>query len=139
MFPGEAIPANELVLRLQPDEAIYVKANVKEPGLKTKPVASELDLSYNARFKDSNMFDAYTRLILDVLRGSQAAFVRDDELRAAWKIFTPILHQIQNEKIKPLPYEYGSRGPIESDELLAKVGFRYHEGLYQWSPPPGSL
>jgi glucose-6-phosphate 1-dehydrogenase len=139
MFPGETIPANELVLRLQPDEAIYVKANVKEPGLKTKPVASELDLSYKARFKDSTMFDAYTRLILDVLRGSQAAFVRDDELRAAWKIFTPILHQIQNEKIKPLPYEYGSRGPIESDELLAKVGFRYHEGLYQWTPPPGSL
>ena len=79
------------------------------------------------------MFDAYTRLILDTLRGSQAAFVRDDELRAAWKIFTPLLHKIEREKIAPIKYEFGSRGPKESDELLAKVGFKYNSD-YTWSP-----
>uniref|UniRef100_A0A7S4JW14 Glucose-6-phosphate 1-dehydrogenase n=1 Tax=Odontella aurita TaxID=265563 RepID=A0A7S4JW14_9STRA len=132
MFPGSKIPTNELVLRLQPDEAIYMKANVKAPGLSTTPVTSELDLSYKSRFADTVMFDAYTRLILDVLRGSQAAFVRDDELRAAWKIFTPVLHRIEKEKIKPIPYEYGGRGPKESDELLQKAGFSYHGGEYKW-------
>lgn len=134
MFPGEDIPANELVLILQPNEAIYMKANVKEPGLSTTPISSDLDLTYKSRFSDVTMFDAYTRLLLDVLRGGQAAFVRDDELRAAWKIFTPILHQIESEKIKPIPYDYGSRGPRESDELLAKVGYKYHGGSYTWEP-----
>jgi len=132
MFPGEGIPPNELVMRLQPDEAVYMKVNVKEPGLKTSPVTSELDLTYKKSFAGAFNVDAYTRLILDVLRGSQAAFVRDDELRAAWKIFTPVLHRIEREKIRPITYAYGSRGPEEADTLLAKMGFKYHAD-YKWS------
>lgn len=131
MFPGEKIPHNELVMRLQPDEAVYMKMNVKEPGLRTTPVTSELDLTYKSSFPDAFNVDAYTRLILDVLRGSQAAFVRDDELRSAWKIFTPVLHRIEREKVQPIKYAYGSRGPAEADELLKKEGFKYH-AEYEW-------
>lgn len=133
MFPNVDIPANELVLRLQPSEAVYMKTNVKTPGLATACAASELDLSYHKRYAGVDMPDAYTRLLLDVLRGKQATFVRDDELAAAWKIFTPLLHKIEQEKIKPIPYAFGSRGPVESDELISKVGYEYHGGQYQWN------
>jgi glucose-6-phosphate 1-dehydrogenase len=51
------------------------------------------------------MPDAYERLILDVFCGSQMHFVRSDELSEAWRIFTPLLHRIESEKIKPLPYK----------------------------------
>ena len=108
-----------------------MKMNVKEPGLRTTPVISELDLTYKSSFPDAFNVDAYTRLILDVLRGSQAAFVRDDELRSAWKIFTPVLHRIEREKVQPIKYAYGSRGPSEADELLRKHGFKYHRE-YAW-------
>ncbi|RLN58035.1 hypothetical protein BBP00_00007216 [Phytophthora kernoviae] len=134
MFPGVKIPVQELVMRLQPDEAVYIKMNVKSPGLQTKAISSELDLSYAERYEGAEVPDAYTRLILDVLRGKQAAFVRDDELRAAWTIFTPLLDEIEGQKVKPLPYAFGSRGPKESDELVNKVGFQYHHGAYQWQP-----
>lgn len=30
-----------------------------------------------------------------------------DELREAWRIFTPLLHQIEREKPQPIPYVYG--------------------------------
>jgi len=53
------------------------------------------------------MPEAYERLILDVFTGSQINFVRSDELYEAWRIFTPILHQIEQEKVKPLPYVFG--------------------------------
>lgn len=122
----------ELVMRLQPDEAVYMRTNVKSPGLGTAPVASELNLTYKSRY-DVEIFDAYTRLILEVLRGSQSYFVRDDELKAAWAIFTPLLHQIENDKVKPIPYEYGGRGPKESDELIEKLGYAYHGGKYKWN------
>jgi glucose-6-phosphate 1-dehydrogenase len=131
MFGGQHIPSNELVLRLQPNEAIYMKTNVKSPGLKTIPVASELNLSYEERYVNSEIFDAYTRLILEVIRGRQATFVRDDELKAAWAIFTPLLHQIEKEKIRPILYEYGSRGPRESDKLIERAGYQYHGGGYK--------
>lgn len=132
MFAGQEIPEQELVMKLQPEEAVYMKTNVKSPGLATKPMTSELDLSYKYRFDDVEMFDAYTRLILEVIRGRQATFVRDDELKASWDIFTPLLHRIEKEKIEPIKYEYGSRGPAESDELVARVGYQYHGGTYQW-------
>ena len=60
-----------------------------------------------------------------MLRGKQATFVRDDELLAAWEIFSPVLHQIEQGALKPIPYVFGSRGPKESDELIEKVGFTY--------------
>jgi len=53
------------------------------------------------------MPDAYERLILDVFCGSQINFVRIDELAEAWRIFTPVLHAIEAQKPKPLPYTYG--------------------------------
>lgn len=51
--------------------------------------------------------DAYERLILDVFCGSQINFVRIDELAEAWRIFTPVLHAIEAQKPKPVPYKYG--------------------------------
>eukprot|EP00186_Timspurckia_oligopyrenoides_P005049 CAMPEP_0182441528 /NCGR_PEP_ID=MMETSP1172-20130603/504_1 /TAXON_ID=708627 /ORGANISM="Timspurckia oligopyrenoides, Strain CCMP3278" /LENGTH=472 /DNA_ID=CAMNT_0024635877 /DNA_START=34 /DNA_END=1449 /DNA_ORIENTATION=- len=87
LYPDSAqLNRNEFVMRMQPNEAIYMKCNVKHPGLGGEPVMSELDLSYKDRFPDefSKLPDAYTRLILEVLRGNQAAFVREDELRNAW-------------------------------------------------------
>jgi len=129
---GGEVARNELVMRLQPNEAVYTKLNVKEPGLRTAPVTTALDLTYKSEFPDAVLFDAYTRLMLDTLRGSQAHFVRDDELRAAWKIFTPLLHKIERERVKPIAYEYGSRGPVEADELLKRNGFVYNPN-YKWS------
>eukprot|EP00463_Aulacantha_scolymantha_P003645 TRINITY_DN4520_c0_g1_i1.p2 TRINITY_DN4520_c0_g1~~TRINITY_DN4520_c0_g1_i1.p2 ORF type:complete len:89 (-),score=9.20 TRINITY_DN4520_c0_g1_i1:241-507(-) len=67
--------------------------------------------------------EAYERLIYDVVRGDHNLFVRSDELTASWNIFTPVLHQIEKDKIKPVEYKYGSRGPQESDKLIQSVGY----------------
>uniref|UniRef100_A0A8C6PAH1 glucose-6-phosphate dehydrogenase (NADP(+)) n=1 Tax=Nothobranchius furzeri TaxID=105023 RepID=A0A8C6PAH1_NOTFU len=125
---------NELVVRVQPNEAIYAKMMSKKPGVYFSPEETELDLTYKSRYKDVKLPDAYERLILDVFCGSQMHFVRSDELREAWRIFTPLLHHIEEKKPQPIPYKYGSRGPAEADELVQKVGFRY-EGTYKWVNP----
>ena len=63
-------------LRLQPDEAIYMKIVVKKPGLEMDSIVSELDLSYKQRYTGAVIPDAYERLILDAIRGDQQHFVR---------------------------------------------------------------
>ncbi|XP_005926249.1 glucose-6-phosphate 1-dehydrogenase isoform X1 [Haplochromis burtoni] len=131
---GTQCRRNELVVRVQPNEAVYAKMMSKKPGVYFSPEETELDLTYKSRYKDVKLPDAYERLILDVFCGSQMHFVRSDELREAWRIFTPLLHQIEKEKPKPIPYNYGSRGPQEADDLVQKVGFRY-EGTYKWVNP----
>jgi len=66
-----------------------------------------------------------------VVRGDHNLFVRSDELVAAWKIFTPLLHFIEGNKVAPLKYAYGSRGPKEADELMGKYGFELTKD-YRW-------
>ncbi|KAJ9110265.1 hypothetical protein QFC19_001668 [Naganishia cerealis] len=121
------IPRNELVLRIQPDEAIYMKMNAKTPGLLTRAIPIELDLSYKRRFDRAKIPEAYESLILDAFKGDHSNFVRDDELDVAWEIFTPILHWIDGkdgEPPKPESYPYGSRGPAKLDEFINQYGFK---------------
>jgi len=122
---------NELVIRVQPNEAVYLKFNAKKPGLNSDTVTTELNLSYQSRY-DVRLPDAYERLIYDVLRGDHNLFVRVDELEAAWAIFTPILHKLEGEKIKPEIYPFGSRGPTSADALTSRYGFERNEG-YVWT------
>lgn len=131
---GQSYQRNELVVRVQPDEAIYLKMRTKKPGVHLSPEETELDLTYKSRYKNVTLPDAYERLLLDVFCGNQMHFVRSDELREAWRIFTPLLHQIEREKRQPILYKYGSRGPNEADDLVKRVGFSY-EGTYKWVQP----
>lgn len=80
------ISRNELVIRIQPSEAVYLKLNAKTPGLYTRAVPVDMDLTYKRRFGEVNIPEAYEALILDALRGDHSNFVRDDELDVAWKV-----------------------------------------------------
>lgn len=126
------IARNELVIRIQPDEAVYMKLNTKTPGLVTRAIPTELDLTYKKRFQDAKIPEAYESLILDAFKGDHSNFVRNDELDVAWKIFTPILHWIDGKAgtpPKPEPYPYGSRGPKELQAFIERYGYqRSNEG-----------
>jgi glucose-6-phosphate 1-dehydrogenase len=80
------IARNELVIRIQPSEAVYLKMNAKTPGLQTRAIPTEMDLTYKRRFTESKIPEAYEALILDALRGDHSNFVRNDELDVAWKV-----------------------------------------------------
>ena len=117
-----------------------MKITTKQPGLEGGSRHTELDLSYKKRFGDEakSLPDAYERLILDVLRNDHNLFVRADELVAAWAIFTPVLHELEREKVKPLMYEYKSRGPKEADDLIHRVGYTRTD-KYTWSAEQSKL
>ncbi|KAG6900957.1 hypothetical protein C0993_004394 [Termitomyces sp. T159_Od127] len=124
------IARNELVIRIQPSEAVYLKLNAKTPGLYTRAIPTEMDLTYKRRFTESKIPEAYEALILDALKGDHSNFVRNDELDVAWKIFTPILHWIDGlsgPRPRPVTYPYGSRGPKELEAFVEKYGYKRAE------------
>ena len=115
--------ASELVMRLQPSPSLSFNLNIKSPGLSTAPMSTSMTMNYEDMPNLSNP-DAYTRLLLDVIRGKQGSFVRDDELRHSWEIFTPLLHAIDDTDVRPLSYKSGSKGPAKREDwmrLMAKV------------------
>ena len=137
LFQGQA--RNELVIRVQPNEAVYMKLLVKNPGLNMDPIISELDLSYATRYSDAYIPEAYEALLLDVLRGDRSNFVRNDELSAAWRIFTPVLKQIDEGAVEPEPYAYGSRGPASLGDFVKRYGYSRANMPYNWAPSsPGN-
>ncbi len=120
---------NELVIRVQPDEAIYVRIVSKVPGLTSRMEEARLNLFYRHAWEESkDIPDAYERLILDVIQGEKSLFIRDDELEVAWNIFTPALKELESKDApKPETYEYGSLGPRESEYLAAKYGIQWSD------------
>ncbi|VFQ81047.1 unnamed protein product [Cuscuta campestris] len=115
---------NELVIRVQPDEAVFLKINNKVPGLGMRLDRSNLNLLYSTRYS-KEIPDAYERLLLDAIEGERRLFIRSDELDAAWSLFTPVLKEIEEKKIVPEYYPYGSRGPIGAHYLAARYNVRW--------------
>jgi len=114
---GECPAANELVIRVQPDESIYLSLVNKVPGMGMKLETRNLDLQYKAAFSEQ-IPDAYESLILDVTEDDRSLFIRKDELQASWDIFTPVLHALEEQAIEPERYPFGSDGPPSAKRLL---------------------
>ncbi|KAI4340634.1 hypothetical protein MLD38_025448 [Melastoma candidum] len=115
---------NELVIRVQPDESIYLKINNKVPGLGMDLDQSNLNLRYASRYSNE-VPDAYERLLLDAMEGERRLFIRSDELDAAWAIFTPLLRELEEKNITPEGYPFGSQGPISAQHLASRYNVRW--------------
>ena len=125
---GASLAANRLVIRLQPDERITLTLMHKVPdlrGIRLKEVG--LDLSVNSAFAASRRRIAYERMLLDVLQGNPALFVRGDEIEAAWQWIDGIVRGWRATGQKPRPYAAGSWGPSAAIGLPERHGHSWHE------------
>jgi glucose-6-phosphate 1-dehydrogenase len=61
MHKGADVPGNELVMRIQPDEALYLKTFSKEPGLAQVVKPTVMDMKYATQFEGAYVGDAYER------------------------------------------------------------------------------
>ncbi|MGK7888338.1 MAG: glucose-6-phosphate dehydrogenase, partial [Leptolyngbyaceae cyanobacterium] len=117
---------NVLSLRIQPNEGISLRFDVKTPGssLRTRPV--DMNFRYDSAFGQPTT-EAYSRLLVDAMLGDQTRFTRGDEVEESWRIITPIL-QVWDAPASPeaIPlYEAGSWGPVESELLLNRDDRRW--------------
>jgi glucose-6-phosphate 1-dehydrogenase len=127
---GEAagrVYANQLVIRLQPNEGVKQWLMIKDPGpggMRLRHVP--LDMSFAESFRIRNP-DAYERLITDVVRGNQTLFMRRDEVEAAWQWIDPILKAWDESSEAPQGYTAGTWGPSAAIALIERDGRTWHE------------
>ena len=119
--------ANHLLIRLQPEERISIELMTKTPGkgMHLQPV--ELEINLAKVFQDSRRWEAYERLLLDVIENDSTLFMRRDEVVAAWQWVDPILQGWQQYYQRPRPYPAGSNGPEQAHSLLEKYNRAWHE------------
>lgn len=109
---------NMLVLRIQPDEGILVKFDMKIPGAGFNTEQVNMDFMYN-QLNDVYVPEAYERLILDCMQGDATLYSRGDALEAAWEFVDPILKAWENDAAIPVyGYPAGTWGPEHADDLI---------------------
>ena len=115
---------NELTIQLQPDEGITLGVTIKEPGPGgMRLIDVPLDMSFaEALGPDADTPDAYERLIMDVIRGNQTLFMRNDEVEAAWAWTDPIIRGWEARGDAPKPYDSFSAGPDDAALLMRRDG-----------------
>jgi len=119
---GKALAANVLILRIQPDEGVLLKAYMKRPGPGFDLQEVEMDFHYR-ELTDAYLPSAYERLVLDCMLGSPMLYVRGDVIEACWEFVNPILDAWRDHpEIGLYGYPAGTWGPPEADDLLARDG-----------------
>ncbi len=124
---ADGIPANRLVIRVQPDEGIKLWLMIKEPGpggMRLQHVP--LDMSFAEAFGAKSP-EAYERLLMDAVRGNASLFMRRDEVEAAWAFVDPIRAAWAQSGETPRPYAAGTWGPAASIALIERDGRTWNE------------
>ena len=122
------ISANQLIIRLQPDEGVKQSLMIKDPGpggMRLRGVS--LDMSFAEAFAVRNP-DAYERLLMDTIRSNQTLFMRRDEVEAAWQWVDPILKGWESTGQAVQGYTAGTWGPSQAIALIERDGRTWHEG-----------
>ncbi|MEY2979384.1 MAG: glucose-6-phosphate 1-dehydrogenase, partial [Cyanobacteriota bacterium] len=128
MFPSATKEANPniLALRIQPNEGIAMRFEVKTPGSSLRTRTVEMDFRYDAAFGQPSQ-EAYSRLLVDCMLGDQTLFTRADEVEASWRVLTPVL-EVWDAPTDPgaIPlYEAGTWEPEAAELLLNQEGRRW--------------
>jgi glucose-6-phosphate 1-dehydrogenase len=111
----EQAKRDHLTLRIQPNEGITFALNAKRPGSGMRLGRVTMEFDYAEDFPDDEIADAYELLLLEAMHGDHSLFLRQDGVERAWEILQPVL-----DHPAPIrPYEQGTWGPAEADELIA--------------------
>ena len=122
---GNTGGANQLVLRIQPNEGASLAFEAKIPGSRRRLQEVRMDFRYGTAFAVPPP-EAYERLLLDVMLGDPTLFTRTDEVESAWKFISTILDAWQlPEAAPPVDYPAGTWGPTESDALISRDGMSW--------------
>ncbi|MBK9391128.1 MAG: glucose-6-phosphate dehydrogenase [Bacteroidetes bacterium] len=119
------ISANQLIIRIQPDEGILLKFDMKEPGAGFNVKNVNMDFHYKD-LANVRVPSAYERLLYDVMIGDSTLFSRDDEVETAWKFLEPIQKAwANNHEIKIFGYPAGTWGPEHANDLIEGDGLTW--------------
>ncbi|MDN5315892.1 MAG: glucose-6-phosphate 1-dehydrogenase [Thermoanaerobacterium sp.] len=115
---------NLLVIKIQPEEGVFLQFNAKKPGTLNKLIPVKMDFCQNCQV-GMNSPEAYERLIYDALRGDSTLFTRWDEVEYSWKYVDKIADVWRNQKPDFPNYKPGTWGPMDADNLLLKDNFKW--------------
>lgn len=103
--------ANELVIKIQPDEGIELHVWAKVPGYERQVEKHALKLVFKEHY--SALPEAYEQVLLDAINSNHSLFTSSDEVLETWRIIDPIQRAWAMNDGDLQHYPVGSNGPSE--------------------------
>ena len=117
------IKPNTLIIKIQPDEGIFLKISTKRPGMPFVVEDVKMDFSYSGKWSQT-LPEAYERLLLDAMHGDSTLFTRSDEVESQWRVLQPIFDHM--DELRPYSYTPCQWGLREADWLFHGVEGQWH-------------
>jgi glucose-6-phosphate 1-dehydrogenase len=108
---GDLATANQLRVRIDPDDQLSVSVLGRQPGPGLKPQTRDLAFLGPTM---PQMMRPYDRLIGAAMSGERYFFARQETVEAAWRVVQPVLGDV----VPVRRYARGTWGPAEADALL---------------------
>ncbi|MBN1796084.1 MAG: glucose-6-phosphate dehydrogenase [Sedimentisphaerales bacterium] len=118
------LPANVLIMQIQPAEGISLQFQAKHPGSKLCVGTLDMNFHYSDIF-GVKMPEAYSRLLLDAMLGDQTLFNRYDSVEIAWKLLDPVLKSWRDNPTDPDFYPAGAQSFAAADSLIESAGRKW--------------
>jgi glucose-6-phosphate 1-dehydrogenase len=125
----ESLKGNTLIISLHPTEGISLQVFTKPHGVdKHSTVRSDpMSLDFIKTQKLLNIPSGYQSLLMDILNGNQSLFLCREEVELAWKWCDEALDAASQTNQELYFYNSGSNGPSQSDKLISRSGYSWHE------------
>jgi len=116
---------NSLVITLQPNEGIKINFFNRRVGYNNDNLDKKT-FSFSYKNEYHLFLDDYERLLAHIIKGDQSLFLHREEVENSWKWVDSIINSLKKRKIKPIIYDSGSWGPVESQSLLEKENRKWN-------------
>ncbi|MDI9470174.1 MAG: glucose-6-phosphate dehydrogenase [Bacillota bacterium] len=112
-----------LVIKVQPDEGVFLRFNVKQPGRGEELAQVYMDYCQSCHIENyRNTPEAYERLLMAAVNGDQSLFSRWDQIEASWYFANRMIAAWEAAGMPLASYAKGSQGPTEACRLPALDG-----------------
>ncbi|WP_236261718.1 glucose-6-phosphate dehydrogenase [Erysipelothrix anatis] len=119
-------PANVLIIKIQPEEGIYLRFNIKKPGQSHETQSVLMDFCQSCDYENRmNTPEAYERLLNAALEDDHSLFASFNQVKRSWAFVEDIIRHHQGDE--PETYPAFTNGPQGSHDLLARDGFTWIE------------
>ena len=117
---------NYLSIRIQSDEGINLRFNVKKTGSTDEIDIANLNYCQSCLTENViNTPQAYERLLESSIKSNRTLFSTWEQIQVSWEYMDEVLKMYRGHSNKLYEYEQGSFGPKEADEILKKDGRKW--------------
>lgn len=118
---------NVLIIKIQPEEGVYLQFNIKKPGQTYETQTVTMDFCQSCDYMNRiNTPEAYERLLNAAMNGDHSLFTSFKQVETSWSFVEKILEHASKTVH---PYKAFTPGPQSSHDLLSNNGHFWIENL----------